>query len=88
MIEILYFKSVSCNSCKKFLPVAEAVTKQLGIKLLVIDVADHPLKAMRYRINSLPTIIIEKDGEVRDSLVGAMTRFSLEKRIKNSLRRG
>ncbi len=88
MTELLYFKSQHCSPCAKFLPVVEGVSKQLNVRLVVLDVADHQLKAMKYQINSLPTMIVEKDGIVKDSLIGAMSRFSLEKRVKNILGRG
>jgi len=46
-----------------------------------LNVDEHPDIAARYGIQSIPTIIIFKDGKVMDRIVGAVPKKVLAQRL-------
>ena len=46
-----------------------------------LNVDDAPNVTMQYRIRSIPTILLFKDGEIADTVVGAVPKRELKKRV-------
>ena len=61
-----------CGPCKQMLPILEDFTVEMGDKMTVakIDVDANPSIAAEFRVMSIPTLIIFKDGEMVDQMVG------------------
>lgn len=79
------FYATWCGPCKMMAPVIEAVSKELGsrIRVLKIDVDKNQSVAAHYRIQSVPTFIIFKKGEVVWRNSGAVEKNNLLKQIEN-----
>ncbi len=62
-----------CGPCKMIAPVVEAVAADLdgAAKVGKVDVDSEQELAQRYGIQSIPTLLFFKGGEVRDTVVGA-----------------
>jgi thioredoxin-like negative regulator of GroEL len=52
-----------------------------------LNVDDNPGVASRYAIQGIPTLLILKDGQLRDRLVGVHPRAVLEARLDTALTR-
>ena len=46
-------------------------------RLIEVDVQAHPVVAARYNVSTTPTILLMKDGEIVDRVVGTPTRILL-----------
>ena len=68
-----------CGPCKKMAPHLEAVADEMSgkVKILKINVEDHPMASSKYAVRGLPTLMIFKDGKVVDRHVGAMSKQSI-----------
>ena len=62
---IVDFHAVWCAPCKMQTPILEQLASELGdkIKVIKIDVDQNPEIASRYSIQSVPTLMIFRNGE-------------------------
>jgi thioredoxin 1 len=76
-----------CGPCKMIAPVLEEVSKELDGKLGIVkvDVDEEQSVAAEYGIMSIPTMLIFKDGEKVDQLVGFMPKETLLEKIHHFL---
>ena len=65
-----------CGPCKMFAPVFDEVAAELEGKAVVgkINVDEEPDLARAYRVMSIPTLVVVKDGEVVKRNVGALSK--------------
>ena len=70
-IEIIKFWGKSCGNCKTQETILNAVlAERPDVKLVKHDVADAPELVEEYGVSTLPTMLIMKDGEMVEKLVG------------------
>ena len=74
-----------CGPCKMIAPLVDAVSTEVeGVaKVGKVDVDTEKELAVKYGIQSIPTILFFKDGEVRDTVIGAnLTQDGLRDKLK------
>ncbi|MBQ2644393.1 thioredoxin [bacterium] len=76
-----------CGPCKKMADVISQIADEYNDKVHVCKLnTDESLKtAQDFAISSIPTILIFKDGEPKERLVGLMPKSSLIKNIEKYL---
>ena len=76
-----------CGPCKMIAPVVEQFAADYNGKLKVckLDVDAHGSIAQRYRILSIPTLLIFKNGQIAAQVVGAVPKKDLQKHIDKVL---
>src|SRR5262245_2421429 len=77
-----------CRPCKAMAPALEQVAAELKgkVKVVKIDVDQNPETTQRYRIQSMPTLIVFKDGKVAEQRAGALVQKKhLQDWITNAL---
>ncbi|MNK61203.1 Thioredoxin-1 [compost metagenome] len=72
-----------CGPCRMVAPVLEDLAQSHPDKLKVVKVNtdENPDVAVQYGIMSIPTLMLFKDGNAVDRMVGFMPKASLESRI-------
>ena len=78
------FFAAWCGPCKTMKPVLEELKQKVGDKatILKIDVDKNPAIASQFTIQSIPTIIIFKNGNVVWRQMGAVPATVLEKQLQ------
>ena len=61
-----------CGPCKMVAPVLDALAEEYAgkVKFVKVDVDTSPDVAARFGIRGVPTMLLFKDGELKDTLVG------------------
>jgi len=72
-----------CGPCRMIAPVVEELSKEnLGtFKIGKVNIDDNPDVAMNYNVNSIPTLMIFKGGEVVERFVGVQPKSRLQQAI-------
>lgn len=76
-----------CYPCRMIAPVIEEMAGEYSSAALFakLDVDENPLTAEKYHIQSIPTILIVRDGIEVDRIVGAVPRAEIEALLKKHL---
>lgn len=76
-----------CGPCKLMTPVLEALAKSYVGKLTVgkIDIDAEPKTADKFRVQSIPMLMLFKGGKVVWSFVGAAPKKTIEAELKKHL---
>ena len=76
-----------CGPCRMVAPVVEELAEQYQGKVKVgkLNVDDNQQTAMQYRVMSIPTLILFKDGQPVEGVVGAQPKPAFEKLLEKHL---
>ena len=81
------FWAVWCGPCKAIAPILEEVADEYKGKVKVgkVDVDQNQNTAMKYGVRSIPTLLLVKNGEVINQLVGAVPKANITDLLDSSL---
>lgn len=85
-LSVLYFGAKWCGPCRMMKPILENIDSKLNdkIDILKIDVEENTQLSHIYKIVSIPTMIIFKDGiQTEHKFVGAVSEQKLIDVIEN-----
>ncbi|MDF1523759.1 MAG: thioredoxin [Trueperaceae bacterium] len=76
-----------CGPCRMVGPVIEQLAGDYAgqVKVGKLNVDDHQQSAMAFRVMSIPTVILFKNGQPVETMVGAMPKASYEAKLKKHL---
>jgi len=77
------FWAVWCGPCRIVSPIVEEIAEEYDGRLVVgkLDVDSNRDTAVRFGIQAIPTILLVKDGEIADRIVGAVDKNSLKTKL-------
>ncbi|MFI3210483.1 MAG: thioredoxin [Peptostreptococcaceae bacterium] len=82
-ITVVDFFATWCGPCKMLTPVFEEASAEMtDVKFAKVDIDESLELAQKYSITTVPTILIFKDGEKVDSLVGFMPKNTLVQNVQ------
>ncbi|MBQ4288630.1 MAG: thioredoxin [Clostridia bacterium] len=71
---VIDFWAEWCGPCRMFAPTFEAVAEEMpDIKFGKVNVDEQPELAQQFRVMSIPTIILMKEGRIVNKTMGAMS---------------
>ena len=81
---LVEFKADWCGQCHIFYPMIEGVVAEFKGQIQVgkLDVDDNECVAKDYGIRDLPTLLLFKNGQIVDHIVGVISRQDLKNRIE------
>jgi len=72
-----------CGPCKMLSPVLEEVAREISGKVVVgkVNVDENPVVSGRYKIMSIPTMLVFKNGKIVDQIMVAQPKENILKRV-------
>ncbi len=79
---VVDFSAIWCGPCKMLGPVLEEISEEMtDVKFFKVDVDDDGDLAAEYGVTNIPAILVLKDGEKKDMLVGFKPKEVLQGEI-------
>lgn len=76
-----------CGPCRMVAPVVEEIAEQFKgkVKVVKLNTDENPIIASQYGIRSIPTLMIFKEGQKVDMVVGAVPKTTLANTLNKHL---
>jgi thioredoxin 1 len=87
-VAMVDFWATWCAPCRIIAPSVEELAKEYadkGVLVGKVDVDHNPGIAARFGIRSIPSVLYFKDGKHVDTVVGAVPKSHLEKKLREHL---
>lgn len=86
-LTIVDFFANWCGPCRKLSPILEEVEQELSgnVKFTKINTDDNIESAKEFQVSGLPTLLVFKDGQVVERMVGLMPKSSIITNIEKYL---
>jgi thioredoxin 1 len=81
------FWAAWCAPCRMLAPVVEAIAEKYDgqAKVVKLNVDENTLTSGKYNIKGIPTLLLFKDGVIKEQIVGNTTKGTISKMIDNHL---
>ena len=71
-----------CGPCRQIAPmIDELASENPNVKVGKLNIDDNPGVAQRFQINSIPTLLVFKGGEVAESFIGVRPKTALQEAL-------
>jgi len=86
-VSLVDFWAPWCGPCRMQEPIVEELAQEFGGRATIakLNVDDEPELASRFGVMSIPTLILFKDGQPVDKLVGLQSKETLKTRLEKLL---
>ena len=81
---VIDFHATWCGPCKVLSPILEELNDEIeGVEFVKLDVDQHPQIAGQNQVMGVPTVVILKDGEIKDRFVGVQPKEVIKEKISS-----
>ncbi|MDF2503459.1 MULTISPECIES: thioredoxin [Clostridium] len=84
---VVDFWAAWCGPCKMLGPVINELSGELEgrAKFLKVNVDENPVVSSNYKIASIPTVLVFKDGNIAETLVGFRPKAALKEVLEKHI---
>lgn len=83
---LIDFWATWCGPCRMQAPILEQLANEFDedeLKIVKMDVDENPQTPAAFGIMSIPTLVLKKDGQLVDKVIGVHTKEQLTELVKN-----
>ena len=81
-VTLVDFFATWCGPCQMLGPVLDELSNRADYKIVKVDVDQANELAVQFGVRSVPTMVIFKDGQPVETLVGFMTQDEIDKKVQ------
>ena len=70
-----------CGPCRVLTPILEEISNETGLLVGKLNVDENPKKTSEYSVQSIPTMVLFKDGQPVHRMIRAMPKHRLLKEL-------
>ncbi len=80
---VIDFWAAWCGPCRMIAPVIEELAGEFNgkVKIGKLDVDENQQSAIKYGVRSIPTVLFIKNGQVADTVIGAVPKSVFVEKI-------
>ena len=87
MVTVKKFSATWCGPCRMLAPVMNEIkTKYPNVKFEDIDIDEYTEDVEKYSVTSVPTVIIEKDGQLLERFTGLQSKIAYQNAINEAIK--
>ncbi|WP_040327373.1 thioredoxin [Clostridium ihumii] len=86
-VVVVDFFATWCGPCKMLSPVFSSLGEEMKFKtdFLKVDIDESEILARRFKVNTVPTVIIFENGQEMDRLIGFIPKENLKEKVESYL---
>ncbi len=86
-LTVVDFGAEWCGPCKKLHPIMEEIAGEMAetVKVVEVDIGVSPQTGAQFGITSVPQIMFFKDGEMKERIIGMLSKSQIIEKIDSHL---
>jgi thioredoxin 2 len=76
-----------CGPCRMIAPIVDQLASEMAGRILIakLNIDENPITAQRFRIESIPALLVLKGGREIDRIVGVQPKLEIVRRLERAI---